>query len=161
MTRYYLDDDDLVIPVEDMAHPDTHYSDDDVGSVDTDVSDDVMAREMASEWYDAQLEPIQWTRLKVGPTVLEINSMGGLRREGDPFWNITKGVPMTGTPYTYIMLPTEDGPAKAHLVHSLVWKAFHGDVPPGWEVRHKPCVPMEYQREYPNELALLDIYPIL
>lgn len=104
-------------------------------------------------------EPTLWNQLQVGDTLLYVSNTGCLRRAKDPFWCITRGVPLTGTPYSYVMIETEPNESTMFLVHHLVWRAFHGEVPEGWEVRHKAHVPHAYRREYPNNLSLLDIYP--
>jgi hypothetical protein len=107
-------------------------------------------------------EPIQWATLQLGNTVLNVcNSGGYVRREGAPFWEVVKGVPLTGTPYSYIMVETESHHFELFYIHHLVWRAFNGDIFPDWEVRHKPYIPQEYTNEYPNDLCHLDIYPKL
>jgi hypothetical protein len=145
--------------------PPMEYSDDDFGNgyLDDDVDiggdflDDYWCNNEYTEYDDTG---VHWERLSLGKTTLHVCSTGVVRREGDPFWCVTKGVPLTGTPYSYVMVETEPHVHRRFFLHHLVWKAFHGDVPPQWEVRHKSTVPMEYTREYPNDLSLLDIYPV-
>jgi hypothetical protein len=160
MTRFYYEDEHVYedAPVDGMVETADYsskpYDDDSLSQ------DDYWAnREYIENVVDTSPEPTLWNQLQIGETLLYISNMGCLRRAKDPFWCITRGVPLTGTPYSYVMLETKPGESTMFFIHHLVWKAFHGDVPPGWEVRHKPCVPMEYTREYPNELALLDMYP--
>lgn len=159
MTRYYFDEDttidDTSGPTEGPEDPYTAigFYDDDTQS----HEDYWTNRDYTQEASDTP-EPTQWNTLQIGMTQLLVSNTGYLRRVSDPFWCLTKGVPLTGTPYTYVMLEIEPHTTSMFFVHELVWRAFYGDVPRGWEVRHKPHVPLEYTREYPNELSLLDIY---
>lgn len=143
---------------------DTHdYSYEDGRDADADEDDYWTNREyidLPTAPYDIHT-PTLWNQLQIGETLLYVSNTGYLRRAKDPFYCITRGVPLTGTPYSYVMIETESHQSSMFFVHHLVWKAFHGDVPPGWEVRHKPHVPHEFHREYPNDLSLLDIYPSL
>lgn len=166
MTRHYMDEDYFNAP-DGAQCPPMEYSDDDVGGGYLD-DDDIAPQD--DYWCNKEyIDPYQlndadttvrWERLTLGKTTLHVCSTGVVRREGDPFWCVTKGVPLTGTPYSYVMVETEPHVHRRFFLHHLVWKAFNGDVPPQWEVRHKPTVPMEYSREYPNDLAFLDIYPV-
>jgi len=168
MTRHYFDEDYVPTRTDVDSVDDTDefytYSNGifDPSDKDTDggIYDDYWCNK---EYYDRvdSNDPIRWEQLKIGKSLLLVCSTGLIRRMGDPFWCVTKGVPLTGTPYSYVMVETEDNVYKRYFIHHLVWKAFQGDVPIGWEVRHKPSVPMEYTREYPNELGLLDIYPVI
>lgn len=166
MTRHYFDEEYNAAPtspteadredyLNDLEDPNGMFE-----SNDTDgIYDDYWCNREYIERSDIQ-DSIQWEQLKIGKTLLLICSTGLIRRSSDPFWCVTKGVPLTGTPYSYVMIETEDNVYRRYFVHHLVWKAFQGDVPTGWEVRHKPTIPMEYTREYPNDLSMLDIYPI-
>jgi hypothetical protein len=117
------------------------------------------------DWYssrdpdDRSFEPIQWAKLKLGKTVINVCSTGIVRREGDPFYHVTSGVTLVGSPYRYIVVETEDDVFEKFFMHELVWKAFNGEVPNHWEVRHKAWVPLEHNREYPNDLYCVEIYP--
>ena len=177
MTRHYFEED---TPVEkeggggggggDERHiePEDFYTysnesyDSNERGVDGDgENDDYWCHREYMDRMNPSTNAILWEPLKIGKTLLHVCSSGVIRRAGDPFWCVTKGIPLTGTPYSYAMIETEDNVYKRFFIHHIVWKAFQGDVPPGWEVRHKPCVPMEYTREYPNDLGLLDIYPAM
>jgi hypothetical protein len=49
------------------------------------------------------------------------------------------------------------------FVHELVWQAFNGDIPDGWEVRHKSQALQDISpanQEASNALDDIDIYPI-
>ncbi len=102
---------------------------------------------------------ICWEKLTLGITTLYVSNTGFVRREGDPFWQMTKGAVYEDTPYMYITVETEPNTYTPYFVHELVWKAFQGDVLPNWELRHKPYVAKEFPREYPNDLCHLEIYP--
>lgn len=104
-------------------------------------------------------EPIQWAKLKLGKTVLCVCSTGIVRRDKDPFYHVSSGVTLTGSPYRFIVVETDTNVFEKFFMHDIVWKAFHGNPPMHWEVRHKPWVPMEHTRDYPNDLHCLEVYP--
>lgn len=165
MTRHYMDEDYFNAPegahYPPMEYSDEDYLDDDIDAVDGFFDDYWCNKEYMDPYQQDDTDTaVRWERLSLGKTTLHVCSTGVVRREGDPFWCVTKGVPLTGTPYSYVMVETEPHVHRRFFIHYLVWKAFNGDVPSQWEVRHKPTVPMEYTREYPNDLSLLDIYPV-
>lgn len=115
----------------------------------------------ATDVEDKDFEPIRWSMLKLGKTTLRVYSTGKVRREDDPFYYLTSGITLIGSPYRYIVVETEDDVYQKFYMHDIIWRAFNGDIPVHWEVRHKSWVPLEYNREYPNDLYCLEIYPKL
>lgn len=155
---YYPEEDTVVDEYGDPWEEDPHYeggSEDPTEELEEDPDDIYITREPD----DRYLEPIQWAKIKLGKTVLNVCSTGIVRREGDPFYHVTSGVTLVGSPYRYIVVETDDNVYEKFLMHELVWKAFNGDVPNHWEVRHKAWVPIEHNREYPNDLYCVEIYP--
>jgi hypothetical protein len=107
---------------------------------------------------DAPCAPAQtyWTRLVVGSdstTVLHVSSGGQFRLEGAPFYAITPGLPQTGSPYKVLNVEVAPHTYRTYYAHDLVWRAFHGRVPQGYEVRHVNHVFDD------NRLDNLDLYP--
>jgi hypothetical protein len=73
------------------------------------------------------------------------------------------GLPYPGTPLRTVRIEIEPGDFHNFFVHELVWQAFHGDVPDGWEVRHKSQALQDISpanQEASNALDDIDIYPI-
>ena len=157
MTHHYPEDDAVVDEYGEVWDEDytNEGSDEPVEEVDDDPDDFYLSKEPEDHFN----EPIQWAKIKLGTTVLNVCSTGIVRREGDLFYHVTSGVTLVGTTYRYIVVQTDDGVFEKFLMHELVWKAFNGDVPNHWEVRHKSWIPQEYNREYPNDLHCLEIYP--
>lgn len=102
--------------------------------------------------FAAQVLPtIVWKRLRVHDALLYISNEGRIREAHDSL--STEGLCLPGTPFrTYAVEDHE------YYVHDLVWRAFHGDPPPGWEVRHRANA-VHGRSKYPNALAALDIFP--
>lgn len=108
------------------------------------TSDDVLPKNLPP--------PVIWKRLKLGDAVMHISSYGDVKPYESLFPS-TKGMIYQGTPYrTYVI---DD---KEYLVHDLVWHAFKGEPPHGWEVRHKVEYTMFPHKVYSNALHHLDIY---
>lgn len=104
--------------------------------------------------------PTVWKLLKVGETILHVSSAGKVK----PYQSIFlayEGFQVMGTPFRSIPVTDRDGNTAHMYMHELVWRAFHGPPPDGWEVRHKyayTCVP---RRTYSNALCHLTLYPSL
>lgn len=113
--------------------------------IDADAGDDAN--------YGDGVPPIEWTRLAVGDTVLNVSTDGKFRFDGMPFYCVTGGLPMAGSPYAVLNIEVEPCVYRSYYAHQLVWRAFNGHVPDGWEVRHASA---DYND---NALDNLDIYP--
>jgi hypothetical protein len=103
--------------------------------------------------YDDAVPPIEWARLAVGDTVIHVSSDGMFRLEEMPFYCVTGGLPMAGSPYAVLNIEVEPQVYRSYYAHQLVWRAFNGHLPDGWEVRH---ISANYGD---NALQNLDIYP--
>lgn len=143
------------------------YTDDEVDNglyeTDTDM-DDVMSQYASytcpSTFVVHQPPPIEWKLVKVGDTVLHVSSHGKVK----PYKSLclsTNGFPVAGTPYYSYPVEHERGMTRNVLVHDLVWQAFRGTVPPGWDVRHTLSHTRFAKRMYSNAIWNLTLYPSL
>lgn len=101
--------------------------------------------------------PIVWKLVKVGQTILHVSSTGRVK----PYQSLflaCEGYQVPGTPYRSFPVTHENGDPAHIYMHDLVWRAFHGPPPDGWQVRHSRCVG---KRTYSNALSNLAIYPSL
>ena len=72
-------------------------------------------------------EPPVWRRLRVNDQIIRASERGYLIINN----GITYGNVLPGTPYRTVLVGDRE-----YFVHDLVWRAFHGDPPTGYEVRH-------------------------
>lgn len=108
---------------------------------------------------DVKIRPVLMKRLKLGNAILHVFSNGAICT--DSIGNTSRGFALAGTPYrTYTV---EYGPHdfRTYYVHELVWRAFRGNLPEGWEVRHKSDYTIFAHKTYSNALHHLDMYPTL
>lgn len=110
------------------------------------------------EEFPTYLPPIQWRRVKLGQTILEVSDHGRVKPNNSLF-GATKGFPLLGTPYLTYPVELEAGVKKEYFVHDLVWWAFHGPPPEGWEVRHTFDEASRRHKYYRNSLHNLTIHP--
>jgi len=131
-------------------------ADDSIDSEDSDPSFDVY--DQYEEPHNGQPQNIdhvlRWRQLHVGEQCLEISSEGDVKNSpGSLFEGSTKGIHLAGTPYAVFAA------ADALLyVHDLVYVAFNGPPPSGWEVRHRKS---QKRDMYCNALRHLTITPTL
>jgi len=123
-------------------------------------SDDERGGEEAAEW-PSENAPSLWTRLQVGETELHVCSDGWFRVDGQPFYAVHGGAALAGTPFRVVTVETAPGRRRTFFAHHLVWRAFQGEVPPGYEVRHKPGAARDGEALYDNQLEALDICPAI
>lgn len=125
-------------------------SDDDGASVGSNSFDDDI--EVCQDpVLDIPIQPTRTARLTVGSSVLHITTSGRIKCREDDLGS--DGIAMLGTPYhTFVVEGNE------YYVHDLVWRAFNGDPPEGWEVRHKIDA-ARADHYYDNDLESLEIYP--
>lgn len=90
-----------------------------------------------------------WKRVYLAPQQeVFVSSQGTLKMYQNA--DTTQGWSYPGSPYKIFTTGNN-----AFYVHDIVYRAFRGEPPPGWEVRHKT-------RNYTNNaLSNLDIYPKL
>lgn len=100
---------------------------------------------------------LAWKQLVIGNVHIELSNEGDIRTlsDGQPslFASSTKGIPLTGTPYFVYYVGN-----KLMYVHELVYIAFKGSIPDGWEVRHRKHT---RSGQYLNTVSNLTILPII
>lgn len=156
MTRKFDDVDED--PSESMYDDD--YTDSDYGSTkDDDESIDGCCFQPHEHitFDDVRLRPIHMKRVKIGDAVLCVFSNGAVRQHD--FHNTTFGISLAGTPYRTFTLEYQKNDFRTYYIHELVWKAFHGSPPQGWEVRHRPEYTMHAHKMYSNALHHLTTLP--
>jgi len=104
---------------------------------------------------------LSWASLRLGDCILDVCSSGGVRKRSAPFQHIDYGVQYPGTVYSVVRVEVFSGEHRNFFVHELVWRAFNGDIPDGWDVRHKQDALHDLSpgRTAPNALEMLDIFP--
>ena len=100
----------------------------------------------------------EFTMLRIGITSLVVSSDGRIRRLEDVF-SSTLGFALPGTPYRTFPVEVCKGHIEDYYVHDLVWRAFNGEPPEGWEVRHSFWEAKNSNEFYSNCLENLQIYP--
>lgn len=108
--------------------------------------------------FRTPLRPVAWRRIRIGNMILEISDSGRIKPSGSLF-GATKGYPLIGTPYLTYPVELEHGNRKEYYMHDLVWQAFNGQPPEGWEVRHTFDEASKRRKYYNNALASLTITP--
>lgn len=101
---------------------------------------------------------VEWRQLLLGKERYEVSNTGKIRLYGK-MWTLTEGLHKTGTPYRTYPIMMDDGTIYHKYVHEMVYEAFYGSPPVGWEVRHKNDEVVE--RIYSNDLENLEIYRML
>ena len=101
----------------------------------------------------------QWKSITIGDTTLQVSNTGAIQYP-DSIFHITYGNPVPGTPYRCIAIKIAANHYRNYYIHDLVWIAFYGDIPNGWEVGHKEriCDDTQFNDCYKNDLEYLDIY---
>jgi len=105
------------------------------------------------------LIPIEWKPLKLGMFDYEVSNIGKIRLPGE-WWNPSEGCPVSGTPYRSFPVHYDSNTVVHKMMHHIVYEAFYGKPPLGWEVRHAWHVPFDRERMYSNNIVDIDIYKI-
>lgn len=95
---------------------------------------------------------VRWTHLRLGETIIEISTEGQVKAPG-LFQPASSGLPYAGTPYRVLGVELTPGAYQQYFIHDLVYQAFLGVPPPGWDVRHRTA---NYSN---NALSNLTILP--
>lgn len=102
-------------------------------------------------------EPEKWTWFRMGDAALMVSDEGKIRCPRKHF--VSYGYAIPGSPYSsYPVAIDKFEPPVQMYVHDIVWRAFNGDIPKGYEVRHSMWVIKERQERYSNSITALDIY---
>jgi len=150
---YYYEDPDDFDGVDGLERSEDEYDDfEDAGDASDDGNDS-----RTPEWA-VPVTHVEWRSLRFNDTVLRVSSEGKVRFAPFTMVDISDGVDVVGTPYRMWHVSNGQGDICHYYMHELVWYAFHGNVPSGWEVRHNPDTPVDYGK-YANNLEHLNIYP--
>jgi hypothetical protein len=124
---------------------------DDSLSQDYDTEDDNDGRDNE---FGTRQRPILWTEVRLDGEIWQVSSTGKYKKY-DSLDLASEGIQLHGTPYRYATIAN-----KRYFMHELVWHAFYGDPPDGWEVRHKSeYTSLRPRRVYSNHIANITIYP--
>lgn len=132
---------------------DDDYDDDDA-YFDDGYEDDHQTQEEFPEY----LPQPKWSRICLGQAILDISDKGIIRPK-DTLFSASQGYAYIGTPFRTYTVEVEPGVHKEYFVHDLVWRAFNGDPPEGWEVRHTFDEASKRRKYYSNALRYLTIVP--
>lgn len=108
---------------------------------------------------DIQRRPTEYKNLKLGETIIQVSNFGRIRMESTIFMS-SEGIVHSGTPFRTYTVEWSENDYRTFFVHDLVWLAFHGHPPEGWEVRHKHAYTIHKKKAYSNALHNLTIVPI-
>jgi hypothetical protein len=107
---------------------------------------------------DVKIRPVVFKKLKLGEAVIEVSSQGRIKEETSIF-SSSEGFVYPGTPFRTYTVQWDKHDFRTFFVHELVWHAFQGHPPDGWEVRHKPEHTKYPRKTYSNALHHLTITP--
>jgi hypothetical protein len=151
----------------------SYYDDDwdkyDVGEFTGDDTDEDFPEDDESYFSEIQEEhqedvfgipviPSKWKRVCMGGQHFQVSNKGHIMKP-DTYFEVHKGVEESGSPYRTFTFVTTDGTPRTYYMHDIVWRAFHGEPPTGWEVQHKVAETMKRKRHYSNALHNLTIMP--
>lgn len=151
MPREYPEEEEVVSPAEAEDDQESEEaSDQEEEEKPYEWEEDIFAKEPHDVPY--------FTILRIGISELVISSDGYIRKLEDVF-SSSKGFVLPGTPYRTYPVEIQKNEIEEYYVHDLIWRAFHGDPPEGWEVRHNYWETKKNNENYSNALADLEIYP--
>jgi len=133
----------------------------------TDECDDALEEDIAYDYTedeqpkldedirDPTIKPLEWTAMKFDEDIYMVSTEGHIRNTKHDLFAVTAGYRVEGTPYREVVVRTQDA-ANRIYIHDLVWRAFNGDVPSGWAVRHSDLT-VDYENCYSNHIDNLRI----
>lgn len=132
-----------------------------------DSGDDLDA---TSEYDDYEYDPltdapmlpvVRWKQIRVGEAVLDVSNDGRVKIFGAEMVHgeslASEGMLLHGTPYRTYTVEVQRGDFKKYFMHDLVYFAFNGAPPTGYEVRHVPEYTQRAHSVYSNRLGCLAI----
>lgn len=161
VNTYYDDDIDSSYELEHRNQYQYHDTENNLSSEDEDIENHNLPQpmyELPNDHREEETEEIEHTMLRIGEASLIISSNGIIRNLKDIF-SASMGYALIGTPYRTYIVEIEKNICEEYFVHDLVWRAFNGEPPEGWEVRHKYWETKRGAEMYDNSLDILDIYP--
>lgn len=154
MPSFYNDDDWFNTEADFTGGEDT---DDDVFEDNESFSSDTEEQSDGNEYYPIK-QPV-WKHVKVGGKCYFVSDMGRIRPHNSMF-EVSKGLEDASSPYRTFTFVSEEGHAMTYYMHDIVWQAFNGPPPDGWEVKHTANETSRRKRHYSNSLSKLTIVPI-
>lgn len=169
MTRAYIDEEEHIEKSYEQGssqqHPQCHHhSQYDNESDCISEEEDFYMRSIPKPLYELSNEnkeerpKTEYTVLRVGISTLIVSNAGRIRKSNDMF-SSSIGCALPGTPYRTYVVEIDKNKCEEYFVHDLVWRAFNGEPPEGWEVRHNFWEAKKGAEYYDNSLAALEIYP--
>ena len=142
------------------SEPSEYISDEDLDAYNERLDyhiDEYYTRCYGTDDVNFDVEPEKWVWFRLGDAAVQVSDQGKIRCPRLHY--VTEGFAVPGTPYrSYPLYVNKDGPATNMYVHDIIWRAFNGEVPNGYDVRHNMWVVKSRVEKYPNNLASLDIY---
>lgn len=111
-----------------------------------------------NEAYEPEKRETEYATLQIGAATLVVSSDGRIRN-ADNMFSSSVGFALPGTPYRTFPVEIYRAQTEEYYVHDIVWRAFNGEPPEGWEVRHSFWEPKNGNDFYSNSLENLQIYP--
>jgi hypothetical protein len=102
--------------------------------------------------------PVRWTQIRVNDETLMVSSAGRVKPFGSEnmFTLSSAGTRFPGTPYSFVVVGN-----KKYFMHDLVWLAFNGPIPHGYEIRHVDhYVQKNPHKMYSNNIECLCVQPV-
>ena len=162
MSRGYYNDDEIDLPNDQDPYQLVYDTEIDYISDDENTYNEQNAVPLYELTKDSDTEDdkniIQFSEIKIGITMLIVSNNGIIRKANDIF-SSSMGFALIGTPYRTYIVEIKENQYEEYFVHDLVWRAFNGEPPEGWEVRHKFWEAKRCAEYYDNSLDSLDIYP--
>lgn len=142
---------------EEYNSPQDEYSDDSESA--TEDEEEEFCVNSATDQQDVgeELPATRFAYIKIGRTELVVSSNGTIRHADDIF-STSHGINLVGTPYRIYPVEVENNLTENYFVHDIVWRAFNGEPPTGWEVRHTMWEAKNGGEIYSNALVDLEIY---
>jgi hypothetical protein len=134
------------------------YSDEDLSSEEY-LEEDIYQHDPVLSKEDMSPQ-VEWRTIILGKHRYQVTSNGKIRHFGK-MATITEGLHKVGTPYRTFPIELDDGTICHKYMHNIVYEAFNGHPPKGWEVRHHGDIVMKGDRIYSNALEDLEIYMII
>jgi hypothetical protein len=155
MSRYYDEDDGVY---DEYAEDEDYYGDAIDDDEDVISFDDMPLEDGMDDLDNCNPPPEEWRSMKVGESIVDVSSYGRIKYDANrtPFVASTEGLPCVGTPYRLCPLQVDNRSMNV-FVHELVWRAFRGEPPKDWSIRHvsKP----QKDGYYSNALKNLTVLP--
>ena len=158
MSRSFAYDDDVDWPYHDDEVIDDD-GDDLEDYIDEDPQDDSPAY-YDEDIRDESIVPLTWETMTFGDEEYLVSNEGHLRKAHQSIFDVSYGYRVEGTPYRAHMVRAADSKMYNIYIHDIVWRAFNGDVPYGYAVRHIDLTQND-QNCYCNNLDNLHIVKLI